>query len=642
VLLLIVILVLSINILRRKEAERDIVKFKKMADFANYGCAMVRLDGTITYVNETFAAMHGYEPAELTGRHLSVFHTEAQMEYVSRVNKELIQTGRELQGEEVWHVRRDGTPFPTLMNNWLIKSPAAKPALMCATAIDITERKKAYEQLHQAEEKYRNLIEQIPAVTYIAALDENSTTLYVSPQIESLVGFSPEQYVADPDIWLKGLHPDDRERVLAKLSHTHATGEHFSCEYRMFARDDRVLWIRDEGAVVTDRSNKPLFLQGVILDITRQKELEQTVRQSEAKYRTLLETLPQKMFLKDINYIYIACNANFARDLRLPPEQIAGKTDYDLFPKELAEKYRADDRTIIETGQTRDIEEGYIERGTEQIVHTVKTPFKNEKGQVIGILGIFWDVTKQRNAEKELAQYREKTALYEQLASLSTLSATLAHELNQPLTVLRLSIEDALADIEKNTGAARAVEQLKQCLHEVQNIAAITNRVRGFAKWSSKRTPRKLNIRSVADRIIQLLEKNTEWARLTTRIEGLENLPPLYADENDMEQLFFALVHNALQAAEGKKPCCLVISGAVKDEHVELRFRDNCCGIAREDLHRVFEPFFTTKPAGKGTGLGLCIVRRIVEESGGSVRVESELNQGSTFVLTLPVCKTET
>jgi len=308
----------------------------------------------------------------------------------------------------------------------------------------------------------------------------------------------------------------------------------------------------------------------------------------------------------------------------------------------LAEKYRADDKTVVETEKTRDIEEKYVAHQTEQVVHAVKTPFRNEKGAIVGILGIFWDVTKQRHAEKELAQYREKTALYEQLASLSTLSATLAHELNQPLTVLRLSIEDALADIEKNTSAGRAVEQLKQCLHEVQNIAAITNRVRGFAKWSSKRTPRKLNIRSVADRIIELLEKNSEWARLTTKIEGLENLPPLYADENDMEQLFFALVHNAIQAAEGKKPCRLVISGAVKDEHVELRFRDNCCGIAREDLNRVFEPFFTTKPAGKGTGLGLCIVRRIVEESGGSVRVESELNQGSTFVLTLPVCKTET
>ena len=104
--------------------------------------------------------------------------------------------------------------------------------------------------------------------------------------------------------------------------------------------------------------------------------------QSENKYRTLLENLPQKIFLKDKNSVYISCNENYARDMNIKPEEIAGKTDYDFYPKELAEKYRADDKRVIELGQTQDIEEAYLQEGREFIVHTVKTPVKDEEGNV--------------------------------------------------------------------------------------------------------------------------------------------------------------------------------------------------------------------------------------------------------------------
>ena len=104
-----------------------------------------------------------------------------------------------------------------------------------------------------------------------------------------------------------------------------------------------------------------------------------------------------------------------------------------------------------------------------------------------------------------------------------------------------------------------------------------------------------------------------------------------------MEQLFFSLIDNALQANQDKKNRHLVITGAVKDECVELRFSDNCGGIPPENLDRIFEPFFTTKSAGNGTGLGLCIVKDIVSRSGGKIHVESKFGKGTTFLVTLPI-----
>ena len=140
------------------------------------------------------------------------------------------------------------------------------------------------------------------------------------------------------------------------------------------------------------------------------KRAEETLRKSESKYRTLLEHLPQKIFHKDRHSVYVSCNENFARALKIKSEEFKGKTDYEFFPKALAEKYRADDKKIMASGKTEYIEEKYIQDGQELWVHTAKTPIKDEKGNVTGILGIFWDITQRKRAEEALQKSQGKLA----------------------------------------------------------------------------------------------------------------------------------------------------------------------------------------------------------------------------------------
>jgi PAS domain S-box-containing protein len=136
--------------------------------------------------------------------------------------------------------------------------------------------------------------------------------------------------------------------------------------------------------------------------------VEEVLRESEERYRTLLENLPQKISYKDKRSVYVSCNQNYAHDLKIKPEEIAGKTDYDFYPKELADKYRADDRRLMESGETEEIEERYIQHGKELFVHTVKTPVRDEGGNVVGILGVFWDITERREAEQALRESEQR------------------------------------------------------------------------------------------------------------------------------------------------------------------------------------------------------------------------------------------
>ena len=129
---------------------------------------------------------------------------------------------------------------------------------------------------------------------------------------------------------------------------------------------------------------------------------------SENKYRVLLENLPQKIFYKDETSVYVSCNNNYARDLKIWPDEIIGKTDYDFYNKELAEKYRGDDKRILESGKTEYIKEKYIQNGQEGVIQTVKTPIKDEKGKKNGILGIFWDITEHTQIEEALKESEER------------------------------------------------------------------------------------------------------------------------------------------------------------------------------------------------------------------------------------------
>ena len=140
---------------------------------------------------------------------------------------------------------------------------------------EVTWRKKVEGALMDAEAKYRSLVEKIPVITYVAAIDSPDTMLYLSPHFETILGFSEEAWRGNPHIWLDQLHPDDREQVMDEIIRVHKSGEPLTIEYRMLSSDDQVVWFHDESVVVYDKTGTPQFLHGVMVDITERKKAEE-------------------------------------------------------------------------------------------------------------------------------------------------------------------------------------------------------------------------------------------------------------------------------------------------------------------------------------------------------------------------------
>ncbi len=275
--------------------------------------------------------------------------------------------------------------------------------------VEIGDRQRAERALEESLAQFRTLVEQIPAITYAAASDEPATVLYVSPQVQTFLGISPEDFKTDPQIWRKRLHPDDRERVLAEFRRSRETGKPFSSEYRMISADDRILWFHDDAVLVRGENGQPLFMQGVMLDITDAKRAEAALRESEERFRTVFEAAQDCIFIKNRDLQYTAVNAAMLDLLEIPASGIIGHTFDDVYEPDGGRNIKNEDLRVLR-GHTVESEFTFKVGGREVAMSCVKFPLRDPIGTITELCGIARDMTdrrpRTRSFVRDAGQYR--------------------------------------------------------------------------------------------------------------------------------------------------------------------------------------------------------------------------------------------
>jgi PAS domain S-box-containing protein len=277
-----------------------------------------------------------------------------------------------------------------------------KPELLFGVVQDLTQRKQANQALRDAEAKYRSLVEQLPSITYIVTFGEQNDASYISPQIESLLGFSQEEWLANPDLWVQQLHPDDRERVMAEFKLRDSLGQPVNIDYRLLTREGQVRWFHDQSVLISDDDGKPHYAHGMLFDITERKEIEERLRDNEKRFRALIENSSEEISLlgHDGRLLYESPSAN--PTLGYAPGQFLGQDLFQLVhPEDLERLQRLFMHLVQEPGfHVRDEFRLRHRSGEWRWVEGVGTNLLSEPA-VQAIVVNYHDVSERKRAEAE-------------------------------------------------------------------------------------------------------------------------------------------------------------------------------------------------------------------------------------------------
>ena len=327
-----------IDVTARKRSERALAASEGRKDAvlrSSLDCAViVDHEGLITELNPATEETFGWTRADLVGK--PFLELAIAPEHRDDLG-EVLRTGvGPLLGArlEINAVRSDHRTFPAEIAITRVDVPG--PLLFAVSLRDVTKRREREERLKEAEAKYRTLVEHLPLATYINETGMPVHTRYVSPQIETMLGFPVRDWL-EPDFFLTRLHPDDRERVLAEVRRTHESGQNFSCEYRLIAADGRSVWVLDETVAVRDEEYRPIFLQGFLLEVTDRRGADEALRHSEELYRLVVESTHDLITLLDSKGVLRYASTAVQALLGYRPEDVVGREwTADVHPEDLA------------------------------------------------------------------------------------------------------------------------------------------------------------------------------------------------------------------------------------------------------------------------------------------------------------------
>ncbi len=541
--------------------------------------------------------------------------------------------------EAAYRAQREGRPvtlevFSPPLETWFDVRLYPSQEGMSIFLHDVTQSHQLTEELRESETRYRALVEQVPAVIYNLAPDEQATRRYFSPFVTDLTGFTPEEVLARTDHWLACVHPADRARIEA-LTDASEADEPFRAEYRHLRKDGSYVWVLDEAVPVRDGAGDMTGWQGVMLDITPRIEAEEM----RARLAAIVDSAEDAIFSTDLAGVITSWNRGAEHLYGYPAEETVGRVMTVLLPDEEAEALLAGRIAALLAGDPLQSYTTVRRRRDGSLVDVTVSisPIRDSAGNVMGVSSITRDITAWIRAEEQLQTALE--AAQTANATKSQFLAMMSHELRTPLQAVLGYTELLLAN-----SASKLTTEERQDLGYIQQggqrMLGLINQLLDLSRIEAGRLEiehKPVDLADILEQVRQDVAPLASQKGLAVRINLPASLPPVVGDAERLRQILLNLVGNAVKFTDTGS---VDIRAAEQHDLVAISVSDTGIGIPPADLPQIFEAFRQADNnlarRHGGAGLGLAISQRLAGLMDGQITVESAEGKGSVFTLTMP------
>ncbi|HEV3057976.1 MAG TPA: PAS domain-containing protein [Vicinamibacterales bacterium] len=497
----------------------------------------------------------------------------------------------------------------------------------CVLQTDIDERKRAEEALSESERELRLLIDSVPAM--IAVANSQGRGESVNKRTLDYLGTTFEDFTDRP---MKAVHPDDLDVLRSEWQRSNALRQPMDLDHRLKRFDGVYRWVHVRAEPLFDDEGRVVRWYCVFTDIDDQRRVEAALRKSEQHLQLILETIPAQVGRTTAEGALDYVNRRAVDFFGLELGQLGFRV---VHPDDRYARWRKW-RQALKTG--RSWEDTYRARradGEYRWLYERNEPLLDPGGRVVCWYSVSLDITDSREMEEMLRSTRRKLSAAMQIATVAELSASIAHEINQPLTSVVTNAHAChtwLSHDPPNLERARAT--LDRIIRDGHSAAEVVRRIRALFKEAA---PAKslLDVNRTVAEVVRVLSDDLGDNSIVVETELEADLPMIEADQVQLQQTLINLVRNAMEAMNGvtDRTKSLLLSSRRQGEEILIEIRDH--GIGVKDRSLIFEPFFTTKESGMGMGLSIC--RSIVEAHGGRVWATANEDAGMTFSVALPV-----
>ncbi|MBZ5695514.1 MAG: PAS domain S-box protein [Acidobacteriia bacterium] len=599
------------------------IRFAELFESLSEGILFVTPEGQLLDANPALVRMLGYESKKELQRHnFREMHDDPSTQ--DAIHRELTEKGF-IHDREIVLRRKDGKRIYCLTSGFAIRDASGRPIRLQGTLVDVTERREMEKRLQEEQGFVRRLVENFPDL--IAVLDREGRFIYVSGDVQNILGRSPKEYIGG--VFGERANEEDRAKLHAMLQRV-VRGEEARAQVEFRARHTNGSWriLLATASPLFDEDGK---ISGVVTsarDVTETREIEKKLRREQEFTRRLIECFPDLIIVIDAEGRFAFVSESVRDILGVSPEEYISKP--------IGQRVGGEDRAElvamygdIMSGRKSNVQTEIRARhidGTWKTLRVSVNPLSDENGRITGMVSSGRDVTELKQAEHQLAQ-REK------FSAMGHMMAGAAHELNNPLTAI-LGVSDLLRERATDDTTRRQVDLI---LQQARRAAAIVQNLLAFSRPATA-TRLQVSLDQIVREALQI--EQAALARKNIRVNVLApgDLPPVEGDRKLLQQVFLNILVNAEQSiAAAKDHGTIEITLSRKGERIRVTIADDGPGIPPESIGKVFDPFFTTKRPSGGSGLGLTICLAVVKEHGGTIEVESKPGSGATLHVFLPV-----